>query len=77
MITGGKTVSETEVAPAVERSALEKRLDELKRELRQGEERLRELDAERMRIHEALLRIEGAIVVLQELGGGDGNHRMT
>ena len=46
-----------------------RRLEELRSELRTGEERLRELDAERGRVRDTLLRIEGAILALQELGG--------
>ncbi|HLG16349.1 MAG TPA: hypothetical protein VJH03_17850 [Blastocatellia bacterium] len=51
---------------------LEKRLDELKREFEVGQNRLRELDAEQAHVRETLLRISGAIQVLQEmLNGGD------
>ncbi len=57
---------------AVDRSALRKRLEDLRAELAQGEARLREIELERTRVRDTVLRIEGAIVVLQEL---DGSHR--
>jgi hypothetical protein len=43
------------------------RLEELHEELRTGEQRLRELDTERERVRDTLLRIEGAILALKEL----------
>lgn len=46
---------------------LRKRLDELKKEFEVGQNRLRELDAEQAHVRETLLRISGAIQVLQEL----------
>ena len=55
------------------RDEVERRLDELRRELRTGEERLRELDAERGRVRDTVLRIEGAILALEELGGPSDN----
>jgi hypothetical protein len=51
------------------REGVERRLDELRRELRTGEERLRELDAERGRVRDTVLRIEGAILALEALCG--------
>jgi hypothetical protein len=46
---------------------MEARLAELQDEFRTGEARLRELDLETARLRETLLRISGAIQVLQEL----------
>jgi len=51
----------------IDRGTLERRLDELTAELHQGHTRLRALDAERQELQETILRIEGAIIVLQEL----------
>jgi len=44
---------------------LRKRLDELKKEFEVGQNRLRELDAEQAHVRETLLRISGAIQVLE------------
>ncbi len=55
---------------------LERRLAELKTEFESGQTRLRELETEQAYIRETLLRISGAIQVLEEaLGqeGGEGN----
>jgi predicted nuclease with TOPRIM domain len=46
---------------------LEKRLEELRREFQSGRELLERLDRERSQTHETLLRISGAIQVLEEL----------
>ena len=48
---------------------LEQRLKELKAEYETGQARLRELDAEAAYVRETLLRIAGAIQVLQEMLG--------
>jgi predicted nuclease with TOPRIM domain len=45
---------------------LEKRLEELKKEFESGQARLRELETEQAYIRETLLRISGAIQVLEE-----------
>jgi predicted nuclease with TOPRIM domain len=45
---------------------LQKRLEELKKEFETGQARLRELEAEQAYIRETLLRISGAIQVLDE-----------
>jgi predicted nuclease with TOPRIM domain len=49
------------------RSDMQARLEELQGEFRAGEARLRELDLETARLRETLLRISGAMQVLQEL----------
>ena len=46
---------------------LERRLQELKHELQLGEVRLRELDLQQTQLRETMLRIDGAIRVLNEL----------
>jgi septation ring formation regulator EzrA len=46
---------------------IEKRLEELRREFRTGRELLERLDLERTQAQETLLRISGAIQVLEEL----------
>ena len=46
---------------------LQARLDELKKEFETGQNRLRELETEQAYVRETLLRISGAIQVLQEL----------
>jgi hypothetical protein len=46
---------------------IEKRLEELRREFRTGRELLERLDRERAKAQETLLRISGAIQVLEEL----------
>lgn len=46
---------------------IEKRLEELRREFRTGRELLEKLDRERAQAQETLLRISGAIQVLEEL----------
>jgi predicted nuclease with TOPRIM domain len=48
------------------REQLQSRLDELKREFETGQARLRDVDAEQLRLRETLLRISGAIQVLEE-----------
>ncbi len=48
------------------REQLQARLDELKREFETGQERLREIEAQGARLRETLLRISGAIQVLEE-----------
>jgi predicted nuclease with TOPRIM domain len=48
---------------------LEKRLAELKKEFETGQARLRELETEQAYIRETMLRISGAIQVLEEALG--------
>ena len=48
------------------REQLQARLEELKREFETGQARLRELEAEGARLRETMLRISGAIQVLEE-----------
>ncbi len=48
------------------RVQLEARLEELKKEFELGQSRLQELDAQAARMRETLLRISGAIQVLEE-----------
>ena len=50
---------------------LQKRLEELKREFETGQARLRELETEQAYTRETLLRISGAIQVLDEALGGE------
>lgn len=45
---------------------LQQRLEELKREFETGQARLRELEAQAMHLRETMLRISGAIQVLEE-----------
>jgi predicted nuclease with TOPRIM domain len=58
------------------REQLELRLEELKREFETGQVRLRELEAQAAQLRETMLRISGAIQVLEETlaatEGGDG-----
>ena len=49
------------------RSDIQARLEELQGEFRAGEAKLRELELETARLRETLLRISGAMQVLQEL----------
>ena len=49
------------------REQLQARLDELKRQYQLGEGQLRELDRQEAALRETLLRITGAIQVLEEL----------
>ena len=46
---------------------LRRKLDELKKEFEVGQNRLRELETEQAYVRETMLRISGAIQVLQEL----------
>jgi uncharacterized coiled-coil protein SlyX len=51
------------------REQMEKRLEELKSELAAGEKLLAELQAQQASVQQTMLRIAGAIQVLQELLG--------
>ena len=48
------------------RSQLEKRLSELKKEFEEGQKMLSEVEAKRENLRQSLLRISGAIQVLEE-----------
>ena len=49
------------------RVQLEKRLDELKAEYEEGDKMLSDLDARREQVRQTLLRISGAVQILEEL----------
>jgi hypothetical protein len=51
---------------------IESRLDALKQEFTRGQARFQELDAQQSALRETLLRISGAIQVLEEVLAGDG-----
>jgi septal ring factor EnvC (AmiA/AmiB activator) len=54
---------------------MEKRLDQLRQEFASGQNQLAELDQKRANLRDTLLRISGAIQVLEEtLGEGAGEH---
>lgn len=50
--------------------SMTERLQALQEEYKKGQQMLLELDQRRAQLHNTLLRISGAIQVLQELGGG-------
>jgi predicted nuclease with TOPRIM domain len=54
------------------REQLQQRLDELKKEFERGQARLQELGMQEAQLRETLLRISGAIQVLEETLGGEG-----
>ena len=54
---------------------LHNRLEALKKEFETGQARLKELETEEAYIRETLLRISGAIQVLQELLAKDGTEK--
>ena len=49
------------------REKLQRRAEELRNEFEKGQSKLRELQREQSQLHETLLRIGGAIQVLEEL----------
>jgi hypothetical protein len=51
---------------------LERRLEVLQQELQIGTSKLMEIDVQRAQLHETLLRIDGAIHLVQELLQEDG-----
>jgi predicted nuclease with TOPRIM domain len=57
----------------MEKDKLKTRLEELQREFSMGESRLRELTQEEVRLREVLLRISGAIQMLEELSDEQGS----
>ena len=54
------------------RELLEKRLAELKTEYEQGEKMLSDLDARREQVRQTLLRISGAVQILEEMLKDEG-----
>jgi hypothetical protein len=56
---------------------IEGRLSELKREFESGQKLLRELEAKQVEVRDTLLRIGGAIQVLEELLRPAGNGAAT
>jgi prefoldin subunit 5 len=52
---------------AIMKDLLEKRLEELKAEFEQGQRMLSEIESRRENLRQSLLRISGAIQVLEEL----------
>ena len=55
----------------MEQEKIEDRLASLKKEFEAGQTRLRQLEGEQSYLRETLLRISGAIQVLQELTGAE------
>ena len=56
---------------------LEKRLDQLRQEFASGQNQLAELDQKRANLRDTLLRISGAIQVLEETLGEEGSGDTT
>lgn len=55
----------------MDRTTIEARLLDLKREFEAGQKLLRELDAKQAEVRDTLLRIGGAVQVLEELLAGE------
>lgn len=53
------------------REQLQQRLDELKNEFEAGQARLQEMERQQLALRETLLRISGAIQVLEEMLAGE------
>jgi hypothetical protein len=64
-------MSDTALTRPLRREQLQARLETLKREDRAGEARVRELEQELTKLRQTVLRISGAIQVLEELLGED------
>ena len=56
-------------AAATDSINIELRLEQLRKELKTGQEQLRDLEARKHQLEQTLLRISGAIQVLEELKG--------
>ena len=55
----------------MDRTTIEARLQDLKREFEAGQKLLRELEAKQVEVRDTLLRIGGAVQVLEELLAGE------
>jgi hypothetical protein len=58
---------ETLFARRKENLEMNERLEELRRELAKGQQEMARLDRERQKLHDTMLRISGAIQVIEEL----------
>lgn len=65
------------MTPGIPRESIERRLDELRQEYDRGTTVAADMDAQYRSIREQLLRIAGAIRVLEELAAHDDPHATT